>query len=186
MSAEELQDAAGEETLLQTETSRYTHTGTPCLSVSSYLGLSDSMVSVITNQSLVMLVASMQCVEHSNQCCVCFCSQRWWRVCVTRADAELQQGAAVCLQTAWRGFRERQLFLRRRRAALIIQTSWRRVLQTRHSAACLIQSSWRSLRQRRRFLQQRRAAVTIQAACRGQRERHRSVNTCTNASARCF
>uniref|UniRef100_A0A8C1UQ54 Myosin IXAb n=1 Tax=Cyprinus carpio TaxID=7962 RepID=A0A8C1UQ54_CYPCA len=92
------------------------------------------------------------------QCCVCFCSQRWWRACVTRADAELQQGAAVCLQAAWRGFRERQLFLRRRRAALIIQTSWRRVLQTRHSAACLIQSSWRSLRQRRRFLQQRRAA----------------------------
>uniref|UniRef100_A0A8C1YYW3 Myosin IXAb n=1 Tax=Cyprinus carpio TaxID=7962 RepID=A0A8C1YYW3_CYPCA len=81
--------------------------------------------------------------------------QRWWRACVTRADAELQQGAAVCLQAAWRGFRERQLFLRRRRAALIIQTSWRRVLQTRHSAACLIQSSWRSLRQRRRFLQQR-------------------------------
>uniref|UniRef100_A0A9J7ZIX9 Myosin IXAb n=2 Tax=Cyprinus carpio carpio TaxID=630221 RepID=A0A9J7ZIX9_CYPCA len=99
--------------------------------------------------------------------------QRWWRACVTRADAELQQGAAVCLQAAWRGFRERQLFLRRRRAALIIQTSWRRVLQTRHSAACLIQSSWRSLRQRRRFLQQRRAAVTLQAACRGQRERHR-------------
>uniref|UniRef100_A0A9J7YNQ6 Myosin IXAb n=1 Tax=Cyprinus carpio carpio TaxID=630221 RepID=A0A9J7YNQ6_CYPCA len=116
---------------------------------------------VITNQSLVM-------------------------ACVTRADAELQQGAAVCLQAAWRGFRERQLFLRRRRAALIIQTSWRRVLQTRHSAACLIQSSWRSLRQRRRFLQQRRAAVTLQAACRGQRERHRSVNTCTNALARCF
>uniref|UniRef100_A0A9J8AFI5 Myosin IXAb n=1 Tax=Cyprinus carpio carpio TaxID=630221 RepID=A0A9J8AFI5_CYPCA len=114
---------------------------------------------VITNQSLVM-------------------------ACVTRADAELQQGAAVCLQAAWRGFRERQLFLRRRRAALIIQTSWRRVLQTRHSAACLIQSSWRSLRQRRRFLQQRRAAVTLQAACRGQRERHRSVNTCTNALQR--
>uniref|UniRef100_A0A8C1UQ25 Myosin IXAb n=1 Tax=Cyprinus carpio TaxID=7962 RepID=A0A8C1UQ25_CYPCA len=89
--------------------------------------------------------------------------QRWWRACVTRADAELQQGAAVCLQAAWRGFRERQLFLRRRRAALIIQTSWRRVLQTRHSAACLIQSSWRSLRQRRRFLQQRRETQSAEA-----------------------
>ncbi|XP_016350225.1 unconventional myosin-IXAb [Sinocyclocheilus anshuiensis] len=99
--------------------------------------------------------------------------QRWWGACLTRADADLQQGAALRLQAAWRGFRERRLFLRRRRAALIIQTRWRRVLQTRHSAARLIQSVWRSLRQRHSFLQQRRAAVTLQAACRGQRERHR-------------
>uniref|UniRef100_A0A672SLP8 Unconventional myosin-IXa-like n=1 Tax=Sinocyclocheilus grahami TaxID=75366 RepID=A0A672SLP8_SINGR len=99
--------------------------------------------------------------------------QRWWRACLTRADAELQQGAALRLQAAWRGFRERRLFLRRRRAALIIQTRWRRVLQMQHSAARLIQSVWRSLRQRHSFLQQRRAAVTLQAACRGQRERHR-------------
>uniref|UniRef100_A0A672SN40 Unconventional myosin-IXa-like n=1 Tax=Sinocyclocheilus grahami TaxID=75366 RepID=A0A672SN40_SINGR len=106
--------------------------------------------------------------------------QRWWRACLTRADAELQQGAALRLQAAWRGFRERRLFLRRRRAALIIQTRWRRVLQMQHSAARLIQSVWRSLRQRHSFLQQRRAAVTLQAACRGQRERHRSVNTYTN------
>ncbi|XP_058622310.1 unconventional myosin-IXAb isoform X2 [Onychostoma macrolepis] len=110
-----------------------------------------------------------------------FCRQRraarliqcWWRACLTRADAELQQGAALHLQAAWRGFRERRLFLRRRRAALIIQACWRRVLQTQHSAARLIQAAWRSLRQRRRFLQQRRAAVTLQAACRGQRERLR-------------
>uniref|UniRef100_A0A671MWP1 Unconventional myosin-IXa-like n=1 Tax=Sinocyclocheilus anshuiensis TaxID=1608454 RepID=A0A671MWP1_9TELE len=115
-----------------------------------------------------------------NQCCVCFCAQRWWGACLTRADADLQQGAALRLQAAWRGFRERRLFLRRRRAALIIQTRWRRVLQTRHSAARLIQSVWRSLRQRHSFLQQRRAAVTLQAACRGQRERHRLVNTYTN------
>uniref|UniRef100_A0A672SL03 Unconventional myosin-IXa-like n=1 Tax=Sinocyclocheilus grahami TaxID=75366 RepID=A0A672SL03_SINGR len=101
--------------------------------------------------------------------------QRWWRACLTRADAELQQGAALRLQAAWRGFRERRLFLRRRRAALIIQTRWRRVLQMQHSAARLIQSVWRSLRQRHSFLQQRRAAVTLQAACRGQRERHRSA-----------
>ncbi len=103
--------------------------------------------------------------------------QRWWRLCLTRTDAELQQGAVLRLQTAWRGFRERRLFLRRRRAALIIQMHWRRVLQTRHSAARLIQAVWRSLRQRRRFLQQRRAAVTLQAACRGQRERLRSVHS---------
>ncbi|XP_050955133.1 unconventional myosin-IXAb isoform X3 [Labeo rohita] len=113
-----------------------------------------------------------------------FCTQRraarliqgWWRDCLNRADvgdAELQQGAALRLQTAWRGFRERRLYLRQRRAALIIQTGWRRVLQARHAAAILIQAVWKSYRQRRSFLQQRRAAVTLQAACRGQRDRHR-------------
>ncbi|KAI2648658.1 Unconventional myosin-IXAb [Labeo rohita] len=98
-----------------------------------------------------------------------FCTQRraarliqgWWRDCLNRADvgdAELQQGAALRLQTAWRGFRERRLYLRQRRAALIIQTGWRRVLQARHAAAILIQAVWKSYRQRRSFLQQRRAA----------------------------
>ncbi|XP_073687387.1 unconventional myosin-IXAb-like, partial [Garra rufa] len=105
--------------------------------------------------------------------------QRWWRDCLSRwdaGDAELQQGAALRLQTAWRGFRERRLYLRRRRAALIIQTGWRRVLQTRHRAARIIQAVWRSHTHRRSFLHQRRAAVTLQAACRGQRDRRRSVH----------
>lgn len=121
----------------------------------------------------------MQCVVHSKQYCVFLCAQGWWRDCLNRADvgdAELQQGAALRLQTAWRGFRERRLYLRQRRAALIIQTGWRRVLQARHAAGILIQAVWKSYRQRRSFLQQRRAAVTLQAACRGQRDRHRSVH----------
>uniref|UniRef100_A0A8C1SVW5 Myosin IXAb n=1 Tax=Cyprinus carpio TaxID=7962 RepID=A0A8C1SVW5_CYPCA len=88
-------------------------------------------------------------------------SQRWWRDCLTRSDAELQQGAALRLQAAWRGFRERRLYLRRRRAALLIQKHWRRVLQTRHTAARLLQAVWRSCRQR-------------QTACRGQQAQHRS------------
>uniref|UniRef100_A0A8C1STG2 Myosin IXAb n=1 Tax=Cyprinus carpio TaxID=7962 RepID=A0A8C1STG2_CYPCA len=89
-------------------------------------------------------------------------SQRWWRDCLTRSDAELQQGAALRLQAAWRGFRERRLYLRRRRAALLIQKHWRRVLQTRHTAARLLQAVWRSCRQR-------------QTACRGQQAQHRCL-----------
>uniref|UniRef100_A0A8C1IPB3 Myosin IXAb n=1 Tax=Cyprinus carpio TaxID=7962 RepID=A0A8C1IPB3_CYPCA len=98
-------------------------------------------------------------------------SQRWWRDCLTRSDAELQQGAALRLQAAWRGFRERRLYLRRRRAVLLIQKHWRRVLQTRHTAARLLQAVWRSCRQR-------------QTACRGQQARHRSGHShhCTEGT----
>ncbi|XP_051739248.1 unconventional myosin-IXAb isoform X15 [Ctenopharyngodon idella] len=104
--------------------------------------------------------------------------QRWWRDCLTRADegacdSELQQGAAVCVQAAWRGYRERRQYLQQKRAVLLIQRRWRRFLQRRERAAGLIQAVWRTHRQRHRFLQQRRAAVTLQAACRGRQARQR-------------
>lgn len=108
----------------------------------------------------------------------CLSLQHWWRDCLTRADlgaseSELQQGAAVCLQAAWRSYRERRQYLQQKRAVLLIQTRWRRFLQRRERAAGLIQAVWRTHRQRHRFLQQRRAAVTLQAACRGRQARQR-------------
>uniref|UniRef100_A0AAR2KB68 Myosin IXA n=1 Tax=Pygocentrus nattereri TaxID=42514 RepID=A0AAR2KB68_PYGNA len=80
---------------------------------------------------------------------------------------ELQHGAAVCLQAAWRGYRERRLYLLQRDAVLLLQRGWRRCMQRRQRAAGLIQATWRAHRQRLRYLQLCRAIVILQAACRG-------------------
>ncbi|XP_051547718.1 unconventional myosin-IXAb-like isoform X2 [Myxocyprinus asiaticus] len=103
--------------------------------------------------------------------------QRWWRACMlTHADEsarelELQQGAVVCLQAAWRGYRARRLYLLQKKAVTLIQRHWRRYMQTRERAAGLIQTAWRTHRQR--YQHQCRAAVTLQAACRGHQARQR-------------
>uniref|UniRef100_A0AAR2KR15 Myosin IXA n=1 Tax=Pygocentrus nattereri TaxID=42514 RepID=A0AAR2KR15_PYGNA len=86
---------------------------------------------------------------------------------------ELQHGAAVCLQAAWRGYRERRLYLLQRDAVLLLQRGWRRCMQRRQRAAGLIQATWRAHRQRLRYLQLCRAIVILQAACRGHQARQR-------------
>ncbi|XP_036432241.1 unconventional myosin-IXAb isoform X6 [Colossoma macropomum] len=117
--------------------------------------------------------------------------QHWWRECMLthsreRAGvSELQHGAAVCLQAAWRGYRERRLYLLQREAVLLLQRGWRRCMQRRQRAAGLIQATWKAHRQRQRYLQLCRAIVTLQAACRGHQARQRcsrlrEEQKCTN------
>ncbi|XP_053497500.1 unconventional myosin-IXAb isoform X3 [Ictalurus furcatus] len=106
--------------------------------------------------------------------------QHWWRKCMlthsseSAGVSEMQHEAAVCVQAAWRGYRERRLYLLQRDAVLLLQRSWRRcVQQQRHRAACLIQAFWRAHRQRQRYWQLFKAVVTLQAAWRGRRTRQR-------------
>ncbi|XP_062849120.1 unconventional myosin-IXAb isoform X2 [Trichomycterus rosablanca] len=143
--------------------------------------------------------------------------QRWWRKCLlthgSESDevSEQQHEAAVCVQAAWRGYRERKLYLLQRDAVLLLQRSWRRCTQRRrHEAACLIQALWRAHRQRQRYQRQCRAVITLQAAWRGHKARQRcgclrkemknstqnhekddteeslqNMQICTNAQSRC-
>ncbi|KAI4877297.1 hypothetical protein NFI96_011846 [Prochilodus magdalenae] len=105
--------------------------------------------------------------------------QHWWRECMLTHSrervgvSELKHGAAVCLQAAWRGYRERRLYLLQKDAVLLLQRGWRRCLLRRQQAAGLIQATWRAHRQRQRYLQLCRAVVTLQAACRGHQARQR-------------
>ncbi|XP_066523093.1 unconventional myosin-IXAb isoform X2 [Hoplias malabaricus] len=108
--------------------------------------------------------------------------QHWWRECMLshsreRASvSELQHGAAVCLQAAWRGYRERRLYLLQRDAVLLLQKGWRRCMQRRNAAAGLIQKTWRTHSQRQIYLQLCRAVITLQAACRGLQARRRCIH----------
>ncbi|MCJ8736085.1 hypothetical protein PDJAM_G00254800 [Pangasius djambal] len=106
--------------------------------------------------------------------------QHWWRQCMlthsneSAGDSELQHRAAVCVQAAWRGYRERRLYLLQRDAVLLLQRSWRRcVQQQRHRAACLIQAFWRAHKQRQIYWQLSKAVITLQAAWRGHQARQR-------------
>ncbi|XP_026856772.2 unconventional myosin-IXAb isoform X2 [Electrophorus electricus] len=105
--------------------------------------------------------------------------QHWWRKCMLsqcgeNADVqELQHVAAVCLQTAWRGYRERRLYVLQKDAVLLLQRGWRRCAARRQTATALIQAAWRAHRQRQRYLRLRRDVVMIQAACRGHQARKR-------------
>ncbi|XP_058263727.1 unconventional myosin-IXAb isoform X2 [Hemibagrus wyckioides] len=106
--------------------------------------------------------------------------QRWWRQCMrthsneSAGVSELQYGAAVCVQAAWRGYRDRRLYLLQRDAVLLLQRSWRRCMQQqRHRAACLIQAFWRAHRQRQRYWQLSKAVLTLQTAWRGYLARQR-------------
>ncbi|XP_076879856.1 unconventional myosin-IXAa isoform X2 [Brachyhypopomus gauderio] len=99
--------------------------------------------------------------------------QAWWRRCRAAQRDELeydpvvQQGAAMSIQAAWRGFRERRRFLLWREAAVVLQRNWRRCLRRRARAALVIQAAWRAHRVREGYLQQRHAAILLQAASRG-------------------
>ncbi|XP_048828335.1 unconventional myosin-IXAb-like isoform X3 [Brienomyrus brachyistius] len=101
--------------------------------------------------------------------------QRWWRACRPKyaqpdrcTDSSLHQGAAVCLQAAWRGYCARRSFLQWREAALVIQRSWRQHRRgCRERAALTVQTAWRGHRQRQHYLILWSRVVLLQAACRG-------------------
>ncbi|XP_060743517.1 unconventional myosin-IXAb isoform X2 [Tachysurus vachellii] len=110
--------------------------------------------------------------------------QHWWRKCMqtnsneSAGISELRYGAAVCVQAAWRGYRERRLYLLQRDAVLLLQRSWRRCMQQqRNRAAGFIQAFWRAHRQRQRYWQLSKAVLTLQTAWRGYqaRQRYRSL-----------
>lgn len=83
----------------------------------------------------------------------------------------VQQGAAVCIQSAWRGYRERRRLLLWREAALVIQRNWR--LYRREQAALRIQTAWRRHWARELYLRQRDITIRLQAVGRGYLARQR-------------
>ncbi|XP_050970103.1 unconventional myosin-IXAa isoform X5 [Labeo rohita] len=101
--------------------------------------------------------------------------QNWWRSCQSsQRDSRLeyvQQGAAVCIQSAWRGFKVRRRLLLWREAAVVIQRNWRQYWQGR--AALRIQTAWRRHRARELYIQQRDIAIRLQTAGRGYLARQR-------------
>uniref|UniRef100_A0A671REU4 Unconventional myosin-IXa-like n=1 Tax=Sinocyclocheilus anshuiensis TaxID=1608454 RepID=A0A671REU4_9TELE len=83
----------------------------------------------------------------------------------------VQQGAAVCIQSAWRGFKDRHRLLLWREAAVVVQRNWR--LYWRGRAARRIQTAWRRHRARELYLRQRDITIRLQAAGRGYLARQR-------------
>uniref|UniRef100_A0AAR2K707 Myosin IXA n=1 Tax=Pygocentrus nattereri TaxID=42514 RepID=A0AAR2K707_PYGNA len=106
--------------------------------------------------------------------------QRFWRSSQAKQrneqlerDRNLQQGAAVCIQSAWRGFRDRHRFLLWRKAVLVIQRNWRVCRYRRDRAALMIQAAWKSHKARKHYLQQQHMVIVLQAAWRGYLARQR-------------
>uniref|UniRef100_A0A671REM4 Unconventional myosin-IXa-like n=1 Tax=Sinocyclocheilus anshuiensis TaxID=1608454 RepID=A0A671REM4_9TELE len=94
--------------------------------------------------------------------------------CQIQRDSRLeyvQQGAAVCIQSAWRGFKDRHRLLLWREAAVVVQRNWR--LYWRGRAARRIQTAWRRHRARELYLRQRDITIRLQAAGRGYLARQR-------------
>uniref|UniRef100_A0A8C7TCA7 Myosin IXA n=1 Tax=Oncorhynchus mykiss TaxID=8022 RepID=A0A8C7TCA7_ONCMY len=84
--------------------------------------------------------------------------QKWWRAYQSKQeddyDPSIQEGAALCIQTAWRGYKERWRFGLWREAALLLQREWRALLKRREreGAALAIQTAWRCHMAREAFL----------------------------------
>ncbi|XP_042346929.1 unconventional myosin-IXAa isoform X2 [Plectropomus leopardus] len=100
------------------------------------------------------------------------CIQKWWRLLRSIEEEEdydpkVQEGAALCLQTHWRGYRERQRFRLWREAALVLQRAWRSWLHRRCTAALVIQTAWRCHQAREAYLRLYAAVVQLQAISRG-------------------
>ncbi|KAK3533896.1 hypothetical protein QTP70_034428, partial [Hemibagrus guttatus] len=100
--------------------------------------------------------------------------QDWWRSCQAKQrdeqlkyDNNVRQGAAICIQSAWRGFQEHRRFLLWKEAVVVIQRNWRLCLYRRGQAAVMIQSAWRSYKAREQYIHQRHIVILFQAACRG-------------------
>ncbi|XP_048886169.1 unconventional myosin-IXAa isoform X4 [Brienomyrus brachyistius] len=104
--------------------------------------------------------------------------QQWWRSRRLQgaggaAGSDRVLCAALCLQAAWRGFRQRRRFLIWREAALVIQRNLRLWRRRRAEAASAIQAAWRGHRQRERYLRMRGSVLLLQAAARGGAVRRR-------------
>ncbi|XP_074477789.1 unconventional myosin-IXAa isoform X3 [Sebastes fasciatus] len=107
------------------------------------------------------------------------CIQKWWRLYrsideeeeeeeeVEYYDPNVQEGAALCLQTNWRGYRERQRFRLWREAALVLQRAWRLWLYRRCTAALVLQTAWRCHQARDAYLRLYGAVAHLQAISRG-------------------
>ncbi|XP_075875447.1 unconventional myosin-IXAb-like isoform X4 [Nelusetta ayraudi] len=99
--------------------------------------------------------------------------QQWWRRCLLRESAddedeeEEEEAAAVCLQAAWRSYRERRRFLHWRDSAVVIQRRWRARCHRRLAAAVTIQAAWRGFSERRVYCRACRSVMLLQAAGRG-------------------
>uniref|UniRef100_A0AAR2K1E0 Myosin IXA n=1 Tax=Pygocentrus nattereri TaxID=42514 RepID=A0AAR2K1E0_PYGNA len=116
--------------------------------------------------------------------------QRFWRSSQAKQrneqlerDRNLQQGAAVCIQSAWRGFRDRHRFLLWRKAVLVIQRNWRVCRYRRDRAALMIQAAWKSHKARKHYLQQQHMVIVLQAAWRGYLARQRSLQRLSETEA---
>ncbi|XP_063766935.1 unconventional myosin-IXAb-like isoform X2 [Eleginops maclovinus] len=103
-----------------------------------------------------------------------FVIQRWWRCCLLKqsimdrdAEEEEEEEAAVCLQAAWRSYRQRRRFLQWRDSAVVIQRSWRNCRHRRSLAAIRIQTAWRGFKERSRYCQTFRTVTLLQARGRG-------------------
>ncbi|XP_063737565.1 LOW QUALITY PROTEIN: unconventional myosin-IXAa [Eleginops maclovinus] len=103
------------------------------------------------------------------------CIQKWWHLYQpieeveeeNEYDPSVQEGAALCLQTNWRGYRERQRFRLWREAALVLQRAWRLWLYRRCTAALVIQTAWRCHQARDAYLRLYVAVVHLQRLSRG-------------------
>ncbi|XP_029909492.1 unconventional myosin-IXAb-like isoform X2 [Myripristis murdjan] len=98
--------------------------------------------------------------------------QQWWRRCLLKQSESavhpgVEEGAAVCLQAAWRGYREHRRFLQWRNSALVIQRSWRNCCQRRTRAAIVVQTAWRGYRERNHYCKTYRTVMHVQAIGRG-------------------
>lgn len=113
--------------------------------------------------------------------CISLHVQDWWRSCQAnqrdeqlKYDDNVRQGAAICIQSAWRGFQERRRFLIWKEAVLVIQRNWRLCHYRRYSqAAVTIQAAWRSYKAREQYIHHRHIIVLFQAGCRGYLARQR-------------
>uniref|UniRef100_A0A3B3Z502 Myosin IXA n=1 Tax=Poecilia mexicana TaxID=48701 RepID=A0A3B3Z502_9TELE len=99
--------------------------------------------------------------------------QKWWRTYRSMKEEEeyddpgVQERAAVCLQTHWRGYRERQRFRQWREATRVLQRAWKFWLGRRSSAALVIQAAWRCHQARESYLRLYAAVIQLQAISRG-------------------
>ncbi|XP_038856172.1 unconventional myosin-IXAa-like [Salvelinus namaycush] len=99
--------------------------------------------------------------------------QKWWRAYQSKQeddyDPSIQEGAALCIQTAWRGYKERWRFGLWREAALLLQREWRALLKRREreGAALAIQTAWRCHMAREAYLRLRSTMALLQAAGKG-------------------
>ena len=82
-------------------------------------------------------------------------------------EPAVAEAAALRLQTAWRGYRERRAYQEWREAAVVLQRSWRSCHRRRTQAAVVIQGSWNGCRERRRYRRIQGVVTELQAAGRG-------------------